>query len=87
MRGATKYYDPIGGQGLYPFEDLREKGIGLRFLKTGKIVYHQRGNEFCRDLSIIDVMMFNSQEQVKNLGFIYIDLWMNLIRGRMINGI
>lgn len=65
--GATEYYNPIGGRNLYSFDVFKKRGIRLRFLKTDEILYHQFDNEFCCDLSIIDVMMFNSREQVKKM--------------------
>jgi hypothetical protein len=39
-------------------------GITLKFLKPGSIVYNQGGGEFVPNLSIIDVMMFNSKERI-----------------------
>lgn len=39
-------------------------GIELKFLKMNDIIYKQFNNEFQRNLSIIDVLMFNSKEKV-----------------------
>ncbi len=65
--GATEYYNAVGGQELYSFSEFKKQGIKLRFLKSDEISYVQFDNEFCADLSIIDVMMFNSKERVKEL--------------------
>lgn len=65
--GATEYYNAIGGQELYSFSDFAERGIKLSFLKTDTIVYKQFGEKFEPNLSIIDVMMFNSVEQIKKM--------------------
>lgn len=65
--GATEYYNAIGGQELYSFERFREKGMQLKFLKTNEITYRQFGNDYLANLSIIDVMMFNSKEEVKRM--------------------
>jgi len=65
--GANEYINAIGGQNLYSNKDFSDQGIQLRFLKTGKIRYRQFINEFVPNLSIIDVMMFNSQEQINKL--------------------
>jgi hypothetical protein len=65
--GADEYINAIGGQALYSPEDFAAQGIQLKFLKTGDIKYQQFMNEFVPNLSIIDVMMFNSLEEVKKM--------------------
>lgn len=67
LLGATEYYNAVGGQELYSFDVFRKKGISLKFLKTEPISYRQFGNEFQSNLSIIDVMMFNSKEEIKEM--------------------
>lgn len=62
---ATEYYNAIGGRDLYSSEKFKERNINLKFLQTGQIQYHQFGNEFQPDLSILDVLMFNSRQTVK----------------------
>lgn len=62
---ATEYYNAIGGQELYSFEEFKDNGIELKFLKTEEILYEQFNNEFIPNLSILDVMMFNSKEKIK----------------------
>ena len=68
---ADEYINAIGGQDIYSREDFDAQRILLRFLKTGKIIYRQLMNDFVPNLSIIDVMMFNSPEQIKELLEIY----------------
>ena len=65
LLNATEYYNAVGGQELYSFSDFRQRGIKLKFLKSNPIVYKQFGEEFQENLSILDVMMFNSKEQIK----------------------
>ncbi len=65
--GANEYYNAIGGQELYSYDDFLEHNIQLNFLKTGNIVYHQYGDNFVPNLSIIDVMMFNSREEIRKM--------------------
>ena len=65
--GADEYYNATGGQELYSFEDFKQRGIKLKFLKTDSIEYKQFDNEFQSNLSILDVMMFNSKEEVIEL--------------------
>lgn len=67
LLGATEYYNAIGGQELYSRADFENAGIKLSFLKTGDITYSQFTNEFVPNLSIIDVMMFNSKEQIQEM--------------------
>lgn len=62
---ATKYYNAIGGQELYSYEVFKGHGIQLHFVKTQNISYKQFENEFQPNLSIIDVMMFNPKNKVK----------------------
>ena len=62
---ADTYYNAIGGQALYSFSDFKENGIMLKFLKTGEIKYQQFGDKFVPGLSIVDVLMFNSKEEVR----------------------
>lgn len=64
---ADHYINAIGGQELYDTEDFLKEDIKLNFLKTGDIEYKQFYNEFVPNLSIIDVMMFNSKEEIKEM--------------------
>ena len=67
LLGASEYYNAIGGRNLYSFNDFTKEEISLKFLQTDEIVYEQFGNEFQDSLSIIDVMMFNSKEEIQTL--------------------
>lgn len=64
-RNAVEYINPIGGIDIYSRENFSANGIKLWFLRPGNITYTQLNNGFVPWLSIIDVMMFNSKEQVK----------------------
>ncbi len=63
--GADTYINAAGGRGLYSSLRFKEQGIQLYFLETGDIRYRQAGDSFYENLSIIDVMMFNSKEDIK----------------------
>lgn len=65
--GASKYYNAIGGQSLYDKTEFQNNGIDLKFLKPELTPYKQYKNDFVAGLSIIDVMMFNSTEEIKCL--------------------
>jgi hypothetical protein len=64
---TTHYINAIGGQKLYSKETFKERGITLHFIKSESVEYRQFHNEFVPNLSIIDVMMFNSKETVKEM--------------------
>jgi len=64
-READAYINPIGGVELYNKDNFKSKGVELYFLKTNDFKYKQFNNEFIPFLSIIDVMMFNSKEEIK----------------------
>lgn len=62
--GADTYINLIGGTALYDFAEFRERGITLQFLKADQITYRQSGQTFVPNLSILDVIMFNSREEI-----------------------
>jgi hypothetical protein len=62
--GATTYINAIGGQGLYSKSTFDKHDIALKFIKTRPISYLQYGGSFVENLSIVDVMMFNSKESI-----------------------
>lgn len=62
---ADEYINPPGGKLLYDKTVFNENGIELYFLEPEKVIYDQGIPEFVPQLSIIDVMMFNSLEKIK----------------------
>ncbi len=64
---AKVYINPIGGTELYQKEAFVERGIDLFFLKPMLTEYKQFNQSFVPWLSIIDVLMFNTIEQTKQL--------------------
>lgn len=65
--GATDYANPIGGTELYHQKSFQECGITLRFLEAQNERYEQGGDTWVPFLSIIDVLMFNSVEEIRRL--------------------
>ena len=65
--GADHYINAIGGQELYDKDKFATEGIKLSFIDTKEIAYKQFDKEFVPNLSIIDVMMFNSKEESREL--------------------
>jgi len=62
---GTDYINAIGGQHLYDKQYFAQQGLQLHFLDSPAITYAQFNNEFVPNLSIIDVLMFNSKTQIK----------------------
>ncbi|MCB2312383.1 WbqC family protein [Clostridium tagluense] len=65
--GSDTYINAIGGMELYSKDKFKEQGIDLFFVKMKEIKYKQFNGDFIPNLSIIDVLMFNSKEEVKRL--------------------
>ena len=65
--GADTYINLIGGKELYNTGEFEKHGIKLRFIKTDNIIYKQYGDVFTENLSILDVIMFNSKEEIKKM--------------------
>ena len=61
---AEIYTNPLGGKSLYTKEEFLKSGVTLFFIKTNNVRYKQFGDIFIPNLSIIDVIMFNSPEKV-----------------------
>lgn len=59
------YVNAIGGIDLYSKEDFRSHQIELKFIRSRPFVYPQFGNDFVPWLSIVDVLMFNSRDYIR----------------------
>jgi hypothetical protein len=67
LNGST-YLNPISGKELFDPQKFFQSKIQLNFLKSGDISYGQSRNKYIEpNLSIIDVLMFNSPEQIQFL--------------------
>ena len=64
---SANYINVIGGLELYDKDVFKANGVKLDFIKSLPIEYIQFKNEFIPWLSIIDVMMFNSAEEIKGM--------------------
>jgi len=65
--GANTYYNAIGGQELYSKEEFQKHGIELCFVKPQEVAYPQTVMSFIPWLSMIDVLMNNSAEDIREL--------------------
>lgn len=61
------YVNAIGGKDLYDPPVFESKGIELKFLKTREFDYKQFDYAFTSHLSIIDNMMFQSLDELRQL--------------------
>lgn len=62
---ASHYLNPIGGLELYDPQVFATEGISISFLKSSPTPYRQADAEFIPYLSILDVLMLNSKEEVQ----------------------
>jgi hypothetical protein len=65
--GATTYVNPPGGVELYDPAAFRARGLQLNFLRPALTPYPQLGAAFVPGLSILDVLMFNSRDRVREM--------------------
>ena len=65
--GADTYYNAIGGLELYNKDDFDALCIKLKFLQSEITPYNQFKNDFVGGLSIIDILMFNSPNEVNKM--------------------
>lgn len=62
---AKQYINASGGQELYQKEVFYQQNIELLFIKNKPTDYQQFQSPFMPNLSIIDVLMFNDKDKVK----------------------
>jgi hypothetical protein len=66
--GAKEYINPFGGLDFFDRTKYLKQNIDIKFLESDDIIYKQFPNiEFKPWLSILDVLMFNSVDEVKLL--------------------
>lgn len=64
---AQRYVNLPGGRGLYDPQQFAERGVQLQFIQPHAITYSQQQRDFVPWLSIIDVMMFQSKQEIQAL--------------------
>lgn len=65
--GADEYINPQGGYSIFKEIEFSEKNIRLRFLKSNLSPYVQRRGHFIAGLSIVDVMMWNDKNTIRDM--------------------
>ena len=63
--GANEYVNPPGGKTIFDVSKFKELGIRLTIRNLPPIEYQCPGYDFIPNLSIIDVLMWNSPDKVK----------------------
>lgn len=63
--GASHYVNAINGMDLYDADVFERAGLDLSFIETQPITYHQGPFPFQANLSIIDVMMNCSKQEIQ----------------------
>ena len=64
---SKTYINSIGGLNLYDKKEFKKQKIELKFIKTLNFKYNQISNDFHENLSIIDIIMNCSNEEIKNI--------------------
>lgn len=67
LLNGSDYINTISGEDLYSKSDFSRENLNLHFLKANDIKYPQFKNDYIPNLSIIDVMMFNSPETINQM--------------------
>lgn len=67
LGNVEEYWNPPGGITFFDKSKYDKSGITLRFQSVNIVPYVQRIGYFEPGLSIIDVMMFNSKEQINEM--------------------
>lgn len=65
--GARDYVNAVGGRDLYSREAFLARGIRLHFVCSEPIEYPQFQTPFVPSLSVIDLLMFNTQAEARAL--------------------
>ena len=72
LRGTDVYYNAIGGRNLYDKEEFKKQGIILNFVYPVVQPYPQlHVNDFVSNLSMIDILMNNTKDDVNRLLDVY----------------
>jgi hypothetical protein len=64
---ASTYINPIGGQSFFNKHKYIKSDIKLKFIDTVEVSYSQFDDNFTPWLSIIDILMFNSKDDIKKM--------------------
>jgi WbqC-like protein family len=61
---ANIYVNPVGGRELFDRAEFTGQGVALQFLDFKPFIYDTPGYKFEENLSILDVLMWNSPDAI-----------------------
>lgn len=64
--GAKVYINPPGGHAIFQPEQFQQAGIKLQYLQPELTQYDQKQDEFLPGLSVLDMLMFVSPDEIRN---------------------
>ena len=67
LNNSETYINAIGGKNFYDKKYFSDNKVSLYFIKSNLIQYKQFKNDFVDNLSVIDVMMFNSLFEIQKM--------------------
>ena len=67
LNGVDEYWNPPGGKSFFDVSKYEKQGINIKFLEAKIRKYSQNNNTFEGGLSIIDVMMYNSVDEINSM--------------------
>ncbi|MTD32870.1 hypothetical protein GKE73_05385 [Paludibacterium sp. dN 18-1] len=73
--GYQHYINPLGGKGIFNHHLYRQAGVTLEFLSPPVLQYSTPSYIFERELSIVDVLMWNEPKKIRE----------DLMKGRLIS--
>ena len=68
---SSEYFNLIGGINLYEKKEFQKYNIELKFIRTLNFKYNQISNDFHENLSIIDIIMNCSKDEIKDFMNLY----------------
>jgi len=67
LGNVTEYWNPIGGQIFFDKKKYDKENINLKFQIVSLKPYNQKRQNFEAGLSIIDVLMFNTESEINKM--------------------
>lgn len=65
--GAKTYVNPYGGIDIFNINKFYDAGLEIKFLRHNLPEYDQKNGNFEAALSILDVMMFNDNDKIRQM--------------------
>jgi hypothetical protein len=62
---ASEYLNPPGGKQIFNQSEFQKRGIQIKFIDTPELIYECFNLSYQSNLSILDVLMWNSISSIK----------------------